>query len=187
MSGSVTVEAAMVMPIVIFISIALIMEILFLYDCIHLQAGVREAVLFAKQMQDSGQRISEDGIEYTTLNNETLFDKYFSRKDYSESSLYTDICNTAQTIVAELTDVKTEITGTHIKVTMLVTAYKNIPVPIVRLLPDRLFYKELEVITTINNPCELTRRATVILDFGEKIESVENILQKVSGFLKDIR
>jgi len=179
--GSITVEAAFVMPIVIFTIFALIYLAFYLHDMCRIQGIVdmtlhkvgitvkHEANIVTGDI--SYEDISERGVFYLILGN--------TEEEENQIQQYLQQGLSKGLFLTKISSVYVDLG--KFKLTAKVEAETKVSLPGVKYLFDPLFSRKVTGEYPVHNPVESIRRAEVILDTGSKIKGMEELKEKLEG------
>ena len=179
--GSITVEAAFVMPIVIFTIFALIYLAFYLHDMCRIQGIVdmtlhkvgitvkHEANIVTGDI--SYEDISERGVFYLILGN--------TEEEENQIQQYLQQGLSKGLFLTKISSVYVDLG--KFKLTAKVEAETKVSLPGVKYLFDPLFSRKITGEYPVHNPVESIRRAEVILDTGSKIKGMEELKEKLEG------
>lgn len=180
--GSITVEAAFVLPFVVFAISALIYLALYLHDISLIQAAVDQS------LHKSGLSVKHDAdvatgeIAYENINDRGVFYLAFGDTSAEEKKLYTYLQQRLSEglLLSRITSLKTEVGKFSLSVD--VEAETKISLPGF----NNLFKKYQTTIVKgeypVHDPAETIRRIEVILDTGSSIKGVDKIKEKLEKF-----
>lgn len=182
--GSITVEAAFVMPIVILTIFALIYLSFLLYDQNHIQGGV-DKVLHNTCITVKHDVITNTGmVDYEKIDDRGVF--YFLTRDTKQDN--TNLENYLHQELEEglfqfeISEIKAEVGAFQINVEVL--ARSKIKLPFFQGLFRQFTYSKTFASAPIHNPADTIRIAEVILETGSNIKGIEelkNILDSLIG------
>ncbi len=183
LSGSITVEAAMVMPIVIFTIFAIIYLAFYLHDMCKVQGMVNKTLHKAGITVKHDADIATGEVLYEDINDRGVFyllvgstknDEETQVQNYLKQELSKGL------FISKITAVDVKVG--KLKITISVEADTNVSLPIFKYLFDSFSHKEIKGEYPVHNPCETIRCAEVILKTGSQIKGVDKLHEK----LKDI-
>lgn len=184
MKGSFTIEAALILPIVLLVIMTLIYFAFFLHDRNRMQViadkALHKATMSVKHLSDvrtgevDYQQLNERGVSYwvagATEGEELQREKYLE-EEYKKGFFCT-----------EVTGVKVTIGRQRITV----FAEGRIHIPISGLMKYFRFPKSMTITVegSIHNPAELIRSCSVILETGQRIKNMDK-LEELIGSLAE--
>jgi hypothetical protein len=181
LQGSITVEAAFVMPIVIFTIFALIYLAFFLHDMCKIQGMVdktlHKAGISAKHEANivtgeiSYENISERGVFYLILGN--------TEEEENRIQLYLQHELSKGLFLTKISSVIVNLG--KFKLTVEVEAETKVALPGIKYLFGPLSYRKITGEYPVHDPVESIRRSEVILDTGSKIKGVEELKEKLES------
>lgn len=182
--GSITVEAAFVMPVVVFCITALIYLAFYLHDYCRL-AGTLDLVMHKACIAVKHEAdISTGRVFYESFNNAGVFDDFEvgakTKENRIEKYLAKELANGLFVGRIEKSDV--EVTGQTIKIT--VCAKADIRLPMFGRAIDKITDIELQRSCPVHNPAKTIRICELILDTGSKIKGINKIKDIVDVFAK---
>jgi hypothetical protein len=182
--GSITVEAAFVMPIVAFTVFALIYLAFFLHDYNRIVSTVDlvayKAGIAGKHEADIAtgrtnyENINDRGVFYLLTGDARAEELQIIKLLEQELSKGLFICKIS----------KTEVKAGKQEVNINVQAKAEINLPMFKDLLDRMFMIRLDSSYPIHNPAEAIRVWEVILDTGSKIKSVNKLKEAIEKYIK---
>lgn len=184
MGASITVEAAYVMPIVIFTIFAIIYLAFYLHDNCRIQ-GIMDLTL-----NKAGMNVKHEGniatgeVAYEKINDRSVFYLIFGNTQDEETQIQNILKQELSKglFLAKVHDIQVKDDKFKIKVT--IEADTKVSLPGI----SNLFIKLSEIKMTgeypVHNPAETIRRIEVILDTGSRIKGVDKLkekLEKITG------
>jgi hypothetical protein len=182
--GSVTVEAALVMPLIVFIIFALLYLTFFLHDKSRIQNAVdktlHKAALTVKHEAD----ISSGEVYYEDINNRGVFYLPFGSTEEEENKIWDYVSRELQNglLIADISNIK--VNAGKFKIQITVEADMPVSLPGIRQFLKNLSRIKIVESSQIHNPTEQIRVSEVILDTGLKIKGVEALKDKLDNVLK---
>jgi hypothetical protein len=182
-SGVITIEAAFVIPIVVFTIFALIYLSFYLHDYCELKAEtdliLHKAAFNGKHEGDlisgkvSYDRINDRGVFYLiTIDREAQAAQIsnYLRQELEEDLFITNITNL-------------DVTSGAFEITAALEAKVEVTLPFFQNLFDKFTCIKIEENYPVHNPAETIRIAEVILDTGSDIKGVADLNDKIQKFL----
>jgi len=181
--GNITVEAALVMPVVVFVLFALMYLSFYLHDRCIVQSAVDQTLHRAALTLKHEADFSTGEIYYKEINSRGVFYLPFGSTKAEED-------NIRKFLQKELEDglFLAKISGVHVDVgkfniTISVEADISITMPGVTNIWEPNNYMTVKGKSQIHNPAETIRLSEVILDTGTKIKGVEALKEKLENIL----
>ena len=182
-SGSIAVEAAFVMPIVIFTVFALIYLAFYLHDRCRIQ-GIMDLTLHKAGISVKHDcDITTGEVDYNNLGGRGIFYLLLGSTSDDEKQIK-DLLKKDLSVGLFLTKVKTlevNVDKSYIKVS--IEADSKITLPGISYLFKTLSHFKVSGEYPIHNPAETIRRAEVILDTGSGIKGVDELKDKLEKIL----
>lgn len=182
--GSITVEAAFVMPIVVLTVFALIYLAFYLHDYNKIQGTVdlviHKAGITVKHDADiatgrmSYEDISDRGVFYLLTGDSQVEEHKIGEllgQELSKGLFITYIINT-------------EVEACKLDIKINVLAKTKIGLPLFQNLLNNLLNINMERTYPVHNPAETIRVCEVILDTGSKIKGVDKLKDVIEKFIK---
>ncbi|MHB8129870.1 MAG: TadE family protein [Mobilitalea sp.] len=179
MSANLTVEAAYILPIVIFTIFALIYLAFYLHDRSRIQGMVdktlHKAGFTVKHEADiatgeiSYDRINDRGVFYLAVGSTEMEEKQIQK--YLQQELADKL------FLSKIKSVKVEVG--KFKITITVETNTKVSLPGIKYLFDQFSYTEIEGEYPVHNPTETIRRAEVALETGSKIKGIDELKEKM--------
>lgn len=182
--GSVTVEAAFIMPIVIFTIFSLIYLSFYLHDMCRIQGIVdktlHKAVLTVKHEAD----IATGEVRYEEINERGIFYLPFGSSEENEEGIISILWQELGKglFLTDIDQIQVEVGKFNISISVE-TKFK-LSLQGLKKLFEPYFHKKIEEKSAIHNPAETIRMSEVILDTGGNIKGVEELKEKIEDFLK---
>jgi hypothetical protein len=177
--GSITVEAAFVMPIVIFTIFALVYLAFYLHDMCKIQGildkTLHKAGISIKHETDfiTGEILYEDisdrGVFYIAFGS-TQEDE-FQIKNNLQQQLSKGL------FISKISKVNVDVGKSKIK--LLIEVETNVSLPGIKYLFDSVSNTIISGEYPVHDPAESIRRSEVALDTGSKIKGVEELKEKL--------
>ena len=181
--GSFTVEAALVMPIVLFVITSLICLSFYLHDKCRIEGSVDKALFKASMTLKHNADIETGAVNYENINDRGVFYLLMGSTKVAEGNLQTFL---EQELSGGL--LSTEVTKITVKAGKLsasIAVEGEFKIPVSGVLdyfnPNPKLV--IEVNCPIHNPAEVLRISEVILDTGEKIKGMEALKRKLDKLL----
>lgn len=182
--GSITVEAAFVIPIVFLTIFALIYLAFYLHDYNKIQ-GVVDLVI-----HKAGINMKHDGdidtglVSYEDINKRGVL--YLITGDLK--AIESDISKLLEQELDKglfISDIlRTEVDVGKLVITIDVQAKTRISLPLLKDVLNRLFNIKIERTYPVHNPTETIRSSEVILDTGSKIKGVDKLKEIIEKITK---
>lgn len=183
-SGIITVEAALIMPMIVFILFALMYLSFYLHDKCRVQ-GIVDQILHKAELTVKHEADYSTGeIYYENISNRGVFYLPFGNTTMDEDNIrrYLQMKLESGLFLVKVTDIQVDVGKFNI--TISVKANLPISLPGVTNIwnanPDMI----VEGKSQIHNPAETIRLSEVILDTGAKIKGVEALKEKLENIMK---
>ena len=179
-AGSITVEAAFAMPLVLYMIIALIYLTFWLYDQNLVHGTVDKALHKAEITLRNDADIESGTLSYKDINNRGIFYPLI-KDDTIEEDKITDYLNrelAGRLFLSKVTEVEAEINNTRISIWTGVET--KVKLPVFSHLFDPVSRTEITAEGRVHNPAEAVRAAEVILETGSKVKGAEELMDKLS-------
>lgn len=179
--GSITVEAAFIMPIVIFTIFALLYLSFYLHDLCRIQGTLdktlHKAALSIKHVTD----FTMDEILYEEISDRGVFYILFgsTKEDENQIQNYLGQELAKGLFISKINRVVVDVSKTRIKLS--IEAETKVSLPEIKYIFDSLSNRIIKGEYPVHDPAESIRRAEVVLDTGSKIKGVEELKEKLEG------
>jgi Flp pilus assembly protein TadG len=184
MKGSLTVEAALIMPLVIFMLFALMYITFYLHDRCRIQGAVDKALYKAMLTIKHEADISTGETDYENINTRGVFYQLFGDTKPDEDQILELINNELKGRLLLVKIKAATVTADKFNITVTTRAEAAVSLKgagsFLTWLPEIKVQEKGE----IHNPQELIRIAETVLDTGSKIKGVAAFLEKLEGFFK---
>ncbi len=182
-SGSITVEASFVMPIVIMTIFLLIYLSFYLHDICRIQGTVdlilHQAGFSLKHEAD----IATGEVDYQKINDRGVFYLLFGNMQEEEEQIYGLLKQTLakKLFLVKIDEINVTVNKTKVEAVVKTDTQVNLPVfsYLFELLPDR----EIKAACPVHNPAETVRYTEVILELGSEIKGVDELKEKIEKFI----
>lgn len=181
--GSFTVEAALILPMVIFIILAIVFLSFYLYDICRIE-GVMDRVLHQAALTLKHEsNIATGEVDYLKLRDRGVFYLLIGDTNEEEAAIEDYLWQELDKglFFAKVTDI--QVTAGKQKVT--VSAEAEVRIPVSGILdyfrPHNISY---EVSCPIHNPAEAIRLSEVILHTGSKIKGLDKLKEGLEKLLR---
>jgi hypothetical protein len=181
-SGSITVEAAFIMPILVFAISALIYLAFYLHDVSMIQA------VLDKTLHKEGVSVKHDAdiitgeISYEDINNRGVFYLIFGDTSGEERELqdYLQQELSQSLFLTRITVINTEVRKFDLNIS--IEAETIIAIPFFQNLFNQYSKTLIKGDYPVHDPAETIRRIEVILDTGSSIKGVDELKEKLEDF-----
>lgn len=183
-NGYFTVEAALVMPIVLFVIYALFYLSFYLHDICRIQ-NVADMVLSKAAFSIKHiAEINNGKVDYENINDRGVLYLLLGDTSKIEEDIKKHLSQELEDglICSQIKEIKTKVSKFSIRIE--VTSDFILPLKGVYryFRPDK--DNTLLVSCPIHNPAETVRAGEVLLESGKKIKGVEEFVNKIKNFLK---
>jgi hypothetical protein len=185
--GSLTVEAAFVMPIVIFIIFATIYLAFYLHDRCVIQAMLDKTLHKAGISIKHASDIETGEVDYENIGDRGVFYLLFGNNNQEETQIkeYLQQELTGRLFLCKIKSVEVEVNNFNLSV--IVKAETDISLSGIKGLIDPLSLIKMEGNYPIHNPAESIRRFEIIIDTGSQIKGVDTLKSKIEEFLVKLK
>lgn len=182
LSGSLTLEAALVIPMIFFVIIAMLYLSFYLYDLARIQVGVDRIHSRAMYSMNHETDWMTGQIKYEYMNNRGVLyplSGYKQEETELEKLLHQELENT---LIVEISDTQVVINLLQIKI--MVEGYVQIPIE--RLLPKFKGRRKVryEIELPVHQPAQFLWMSDVVIETGSKIKGMEQIKEWLEKVLK---
>jgi hypothetical protein len=181
-NGSFTVEAALILPMVIFIILAIIFLTFYLYDVCSIEDVTDKVLHQAALTLKHEANITTGVVDYPKIRNRGVFYLLTGDTEEEEAAIEAYLWQELGRglFFAKITDI--QVTAGKWKVTVSVKAEFRIPVRGIMdfFQPDIITY---EVVRPVHNPAESIRISEVILNTGAKIKGLDTLKNQLDNIL----
>ncbi len=181
--GSLTVEAAFIMPMVIFIVFAIMYLTWYLHDTCRIRAAVDKTLHKAMMSVKHETNISTGETDYVNINSRGVFYLPFGSTRPDEDRILKNLNNELKDGLFLIRISNTEVSVDKFNIYITVEADAAVSVKGgASFLKPNLKIKVQEK-GQIHNPAEMLRLSEVVLDTASKIKGVEELKEKLDQFL----
>ena len=181
--GSITIEAAFVMPIVIFAIVALIYLSFCLHDRCLLQGAVDQTLQKAELGVKHEEEFTTGAIDYEKINDRGVFYQIIGSTKNEEMNLdqYLQQKLSGGLFLYKLTSTQVKVGRFNISIEAEATAGKLLP--FFYKIMKQFYILDITENASIHDPAETIRCAEVILDTGSSIKGVSELKEKLDTFI----
>lgn len=182
-NGSITVEAAFVMPIVVFTIFALIYLAFYLHDMCRIQA------VMDKTLHKAGISVKHEGdletgaVAYENISDRGVFYLIFGDTEEEETQIREYLTQQLSEGLFLSTISSIDVDVGKFNMDISIKADTEVSLPGVRYLFEPVSITEIEGSYPVHDPAETIRRTEVILDTGSSIKGVDELKEKIEDFL----
>ncbi len=182
-AGSITVEAAFIMPIVIMIIFALLYLAFYLHDICKIRAET-DLILFKTGItMKHDAAIATGEIVYDNITDRGVF-YLLTGNTGKEKTAITDFLSRKLSKGLLLVNIKAvNVNVERRKVTVAVEVDTKVSLPGIKYLFHSLSRTMVEGVQPVHNPAETIRYTEVILDTGSKIKGIHELKKKIEDLL----
>jgi len=183
-SGIITVEAALIMPLIVFILFALIYLSFYLHDRCKVQGVIDQTLHKAGLTVKHEADFSTGEVFYEEINNRGVFYLPFADTGTEEDNIrnYLQTKLKSGLFLARIIDLQVDVG----KYNITISVEAEIPISLLGVTdiwkPNNRMIVEGK--SQIHNPAETIRFCEVILDTGTKVKGVEALKEKLVNILK---
>lgn len=182
--GSLTVEAALIMPIVIFTLFSLIYLAFYLHDICRIQGMVDKTLNKAGLSVKHEADIATGDVYYEKINDRGVFYLPFGSTKGDEDSIKSYL----QKELSEglfLTDIdEIEVKAGKFDISVSVDTELRLSLRGIQKFFEPYRHRIIEGKCAVHNPAETIRMSEVVLSTGYKIKGIKALKEKIEGFLK---
>lgn len=182
-SGSITVEASFVMPIVILTIFALIYLSFYLHDINRIQGAVDLTIHKAGFTVKHSSEIETGKVLYDDINNRGVFYLLFGNNTDAEKQIHSILEQKLSKglFLVKIKNISVEVYKARVEVSIKTATEVNLPV--FSYLFQALSDKELKGEYPVHNPAEAIRYTEVILDTGSEINGMKELKEMLENLL----
>ncbi len=182
--ASITVEAAFVMPIIIFTVFALLYLSFYLHDYCRIQGVVDMTLHKAGLIMKHESELASAEIDYEHIMNQGIFDLWQedSKKMEQELQRYLRMKLSKGFFLIKTTDIEATVDSS--KLTISVQTNTQISIPWVRELMAPHSLSVISEEYPLHDPAETIRVCEVILDTASQLKGIDELKNKIEGFFR---
>jgi hypothetical protein len=179
--GSITVEAAFIMPIVIFTIFALLYLAFYLHDMCRIQGTMDKTLHKASLSIKHVTNFKTDEILYEEISNRGIFYLAFGSTKEDENQIHNYLQQELAKglFISTISRIVVDVSKTRI--TSAIEIETKVSLPGIKYIFDSLSNRIIKGEYPVHDPVESIRRAEVVLDTGSKIKGVEELKKKLEG------
>lgn len=181
-NGMFTIEAVLVMPVVLFTLISVIYMSFFLYDYCRIQ-GIADLILHKAALNLKHEADIETGkIDYENIGEQDVFYQVFGISDEKINHIKNLLAKQLSSglLATQITDI--EVSAGITKVAIKVEGEFQIPIKgVAKFFKDRSF--KLEAEEKLHNPAKTVRISEVVLKAASQIKGLDKLKEKFESFL----
>lgn len=187
LKGSITVEAAFLMPFVIFTIFALMYLSFNLHDRCVIQGKMNQALHKAGITVKHEADIASGEINYEMIGDRGVFYLLFgdSKSDEKKVEEYLKQELTRGLFLSSITGVDVSID--KFRIICIVEGKLQISLPGFRYLRERLSTIKIQGEYQVHNPAEVIRGFEVVLDTGSQIKGIDKLKDSIEGFINKVK
>ncbi|MBB2184690.1 pilus assembly protein [Lachnospiraceae bacterium MD1] len=181
LQGSMTVEAAFVMPIVIFVVFALLYLSFYLHDKCRIQGIINKTLHKASITLKHEADIDTGNLSYETIGERGVFYLLMGNNDMEASQIqqYLQQELSEGLFLTRIAEVNSEVGKTKVKLS--VETETSVSLYWVKQLFSSLAHGTIKEDSGIHNPAETLRQMEVVLDSGSRMKGVSQLKDKLEG------
>jgi len=186
--GSYTVEAALILPIILFIIIGLLYLGFYLHDMVKIQSKLDETSLKGREFIQYETDLYTGLVHYSSYRERTFLYPYFVDFSEKENTLTTYLRKQfdAGLFITKIDFTKVSVASN--KISLLVQGHIEIPFQeVIQLLFPTGIDLQKESQVEIHNPVEFIRIFDVFSGALEKVKYIDEILQKLKNILNFVK
>lgn len=180
--ANITVEAAFVFPVIIYLIFALFYLAFYLHDRCVIQGTIDKVLLRAVVAMKHDAEITTGAMDYERIKDQGIlgvFDNGSEEQKKIKGYLHQELVN--ELFLLRLSSV--EVKADQYRITVNIGAETKVKLPLFGQLFERYSYTQIEQSSPVHNPAETIRMAEVILDTGSEIKGVNELKEAVEKFL----
>ena len=184
-SGSFTVEAAFVVPMVIFVCVLVIYTALYLHDVTVARAGLGEVLSDAGAYTAWDVSPGSTKVIYEYRLERSLFSALTADDSGDRESIILEYAKKRLSeglLVSSITEVGVDISDAEISISFEISGARNSL--IAAFMPEMLFRKNLSGKTARDDNTIPNRLVTATLRIGKKIKGAETVIDKLNELLE---
>lgn len=181
LQGSMTVEAAFVMPIVIFVVFALLYLSFYLHDKCRIQGIINKTLHKTSITLKHEADIDTGNLSYETIGERGVFYLLMGNNDMEASQIqqYLQQELSEGLFLTRIAEVDSEVGKTKVKLS--VETETSVSLYWVKQLFSPLAHGTIKEDSGIHNPAETLRQMEVVLDSGSRMKGVSQLKDKLEG------
>lgn len=180
--ANITVEAAFIFPVIIYLIFALFYLAFYLHDRCVIQGTTDKVLLRAVVAMKHDAEITTGAIYYERIKDQRIlgvFDNGSEEQKKIKGCLQQELVN--ELFLLRLSSV--EVKADQYRITVIIGAVTKVKLPLFGQLFECYSYTRIEQRNPVHNPAETIRMAEVILDTGSEIKGVNELKEAVKKFL----
>lgn len=182
--ANITIEAAFVFPVIIYLIFALIYLAFYLHDRCVIQGTADKVLYSAAVAMKHDAEITTGAIDYERIKDQRILGVFDRRPEEQQIKIKGCL---QQELVKKLFLLRlssVEVKADMYRITVNIGAVTKVKLPLFGRLFDRYSYTRIEQSSSVHNPAETIRMAEVILDTGSEIKGVNELKEAVEKFLR---
>lgn len=185
--GSITVEAAFLMPLVIITIFALMYLSFYLHDRCVIQGKINQVLHKAGITVKHDADIASGEVNYEAISDRGVFYLLFddTKKDEKKVQEYLKQELARGLFLSRVTEVVVSID--KFRVLCSVEGELQISLPGFRYIRERISTIKIQGEYPVHNPTEAIRGFEVVLDTGSRIKGVDKLKDAIEGFINKIK
>ncbi len=181
--GSFTVEATILLPMIVFMIYSMVFLGFYLHDRNRLEGIVDEVLQKGALSAKHEAEIHTGKVAYEKIGNRGVFYLLIGDTREQEKEIVDYLRETCEQgfFLTEITDIQVEVNKHQIKI--ILEGAVDVPMQSIREFfhPDRRIIVEAE--RSIHDPAEFIRISEVVLDTGSKIKGMEQLKNRIDKIL----
>lgn len=184
--ASITVEAAYVMPIVIFTIFAVIYLAFYLRDYCILQNAIDMTALKASFYANQPSDMAEDEIYYDAINSRGVFYQLVGDLSPVKQQILSVLNKELENSMFLYDRISIQVEVDHYNIKISLNAKRNINLPIIGKVFNRMESTDLVSNYPIHRPAETIRSMEVIMNTASEIKGVSELKKILEKHLKGV-
>jgi hypothetical protein len=186
-NGSLTVEATLIMPIIILAIFSILYLTFYLHDTYRIQGEMDKVIHKSGLMLKHESQIETGNIFYDNINNRGVLYPVLGDTEADELQIqrYLQKELSKGLYIMEINGIDVTVDPWNISVSL--TSEAKISIPLIKNMAQSYLKKEYKTTYPKHNPEETIRMAEVILDTGSKIKGMDELKENLEGILKYIK
>ncbi|MDF2542586.1 MAG: putative rane protein [Herbinix sp.] len=185
--GSLTVEAAFIMPIVLTVIMLLLYLAFYLHDTVRIQGAVNTTVYKAGMLLKHPMDITSGETRYVNMMKQNIFDWFTDATATEEEAIsqYLEGQLSYGLFITKVNEIKVKVESTEVVIT--VSGNPKISLMGINKLWMSKDFILIQGKSEIHEPSDFVRIANVVMETGEKIKGMEDWKERISDLISTVR